>query len=178
MAGVPDRVRRLKETAAVAATGLAYAKRITEEDRGESSISEEEAKKRAERCKYYWEVERHCFQKMEERKRREGESGRASLLEKAVPSFLGVFYDDGSESKGHKVNPGYGLMEEQKKKNSMGGWFSSNGDNARGHTSNSGHRWMVFECVKSNKCSDGEMTEGHNDICALTLLDAMEVSFF
>ena len=159
-------------------TGLASAKHVVDADKIASSSSEEEAKKRAERCKHYWEVERHCFEKLEKTKSLEKKKndGEALLLEKAVPSFLGVYNDDGSGSKMSESITGYGLMEERKEGNSIGGWFSSNGDSGAGDETNSGHPWMVFECVKSIKRSEDAMTEGPDNICALTLLDAMEVS--
>jgi hypothetical protein len=128
-------------------TGLAYAKK--EEER----LSSEEVESRAERCRHYWEVERHCFQKLEDRKE-DGDEIRG----KATPAFLGVFGDDGSGSESLGEMEGYGLISTKK---GGGGWFNNGNEKEEDC-----HKWMVFEIVKSVE------EEG----CALTLLDAMEVS--
>lgn len=171
LAGVPDFASRASEKAVAVRTGLARTKQILGTNDGEDAISEEEAERRAERCKHYWEVERHCFQKLQQIRSLE-KNGEMGLLKTAVPSFWGVYYDDGSGSTTTSESiPGYGLKDEEQKRNSIGSWFSSNGDNGTGdETSSAGHPWMVFECIEF------PTTEDRGQICALTLLDAMEVS--
>ena len=117
-------------------------------------LSEEEIKIASERCAHYWEVERHCFQKL----KKCSDEDNDVLLEKAIPTFLGVFNDDGSGMECNDLVEGYGLISESKE----GGWFNSGNENRR-----VGHDWMVFETVES-------FEEGED---VLTLLDAMDVRY-
>jgi len=144
-ANVPTKVADSDKV--VARTGLAYAKKET----NNVQISNEETKKRFQRCQHYWEVERHCFEKLERLKRDEGEK----LLSKALPSFLGVFDDDGSGTLAEGMVDGYGLRAQNKQT----GLFNDD-DNTL-----NGHQWMVFESIQSIKGEDN----------TATLLDAMEV---
>lgn len=128
----------------IAKTGIA--KRVNEK---EEKLTREEAKTRAERCQHYWNVERHCFEKLENAMKQQDASKK-----RAVPSFLGVFGDDGSGTKSDFI-VGYGAVGVKKED---AGWFDK--DEAM-----SGHEWMVFESVESME--KGEKT--------MTLLDAMKV---
>jgi hypothetical protein len=140
-ANVPKKVNDSDKV--VARTGLAYAKK----EMDKVQLPAEEVKTRAERCKHYWEVEMHCFEKIEKMKDDD------DLLNKATPAFLGTFHDDGS-GPDYEMIDGYGLLDDNKE----GGWFSNSEEKV------DGHKWMVFEEVKSA-----------DDEGALTLLDAMEV---
>jgi hypothetical protein len=141
-ANVPKKVNDSDKI--VARTGLASVKK----DIDDVQLPDNEVKTRAERCKHYWEVERHCFDKLE--KKKDGDD----LLNRAVPTFLGTYHDDGSGRDSDAAVEGYGLIEGNK----VGGWFGNGDEKA------DGHKWIVFDAVKST------VGEG-----AVTLLDAMEV---
>ena len=135
----------------VVRTGLAKQNDNEEEEKNKEKVTSEEAKKRTERCRHYWNVERHCFEKLEKVMGQQQDVSN----KRAVPSFLGVFGDDGSGLQSD-VMDGYGVVGERNE--GAGGWF--NNDEAI-----DGHEWMVFESVESIEEGEG----------AMTLLDAMEV---
>jgi hypothetical protein len=124
-ANVPKRVNDSDKV--VARTGLAYAKKETED----VPVSADEVTSRAERCIHYWEVESHCFQKLGD-KQKDGDD----LLSQAVPVFLGKYHDDGSSIE--PVVDGYGLIGKKRED----GLFN-NGDDT-----SDGHEWIVFQAVK------------------------------
>ena len=160
--------QKLQQPRAVAQkTGLASVKRglsvkssqQDNESKEEVYLSPSELKLRAERCKHYWEVERHCLQKLEKRKQQQSEQemnrneGNNNYLGRrnAVPAFVGVFQDDGSGTRGgatllydeknaSETVPGYGLLGEEDLRRSLqsgggagsSGWFSINGNSGAG----------------------------------------------
>lgn len=132
-------------------TGLANPTKLEMEEK--VLLSEEEIETASERCAHYWEVERHCFHKL----KKCSDEDNDVLLKKAIPTFLGVYNDDGSGMESNDLIEGYGLINESKE---GGGWFDNDNEKHR-----VGHDWMVFETVESFE--DGE------DV--LTLLDAMDV---
>jgi hypothetical protein len=100
-------------------------------DVGESSASSSsDIRTRHERCRHYWDVERHCYRKIMEgigSNRRVGEGNNAT------PSYFGVYRDDGR-------GPGRG------------------DDDARGvaNDDEGGDEWMVFEFVGTTS-NDGSI---------------------
>eukprot|EP00581_Thalassiosira_minuscula_P015230 CAMPEP_0183716110 /NCGR_PEP_ID=MMETSP0737-20130205/10120_1 /TAXON_ID=385413 /ORGANISM="Thalassiosira miniscula, Strain CCMP1093" /LENGTH=1061 /DNA_ID=CAMNT_0025945321 /DNA_START=142 /DNA_END=3327 /DNA_ORIENTATION=+ len=129
----------------------------------ESMLSPEELQLRAERCQHYWEVERHCFQKMEDRIKKKNDH----IGERATPAFLGVYRDDGLPlGDGETDDPAYGTLDGGETKSKDNGWFSNNNAGEEGV----GHPWMVFEFV-------GSTSDDHDDAPAQTLLDAMELDW-
>lgn len=137
---IPGKVANLSSStrtgmSVAAKTGLASAKPPQREE-GTEKLSDEEVKTKAERCMHYWEVERHCFQKLAKQENEE--------ISKAVPLFLGVYTSEG----GVEIVDGYGLIDAENE----GGWF--NGDNSGAD----GHEWMVFESVQSVDGSSGALT--------------------
>ena len=164
-----EKLREEEELAIAQRTGLASVKQqqngnvvvSTEETTSDTTklLSKEEIKTKSERCKHYWNVERHIFEKLSEKK-------KTSSIPKevlATPEFLGVYQDDGNGNDTQEDNiKGYGLLDKDDGKN---GWFSTK---TNGH---GGHEWMVFEFV------GGEYNDGDDEeMPAQTLLDAMEVS--
>ena len=163
--------KRAEQLAVAQSTGLASVKlaqneveNATNNDDDYASLSQPELKTRSERCRHYWEVERHCFQKIEASKRKIGQD--SSHVGKATPAFLGVYQGDGSGDELEKSDfiQGYGLLGKESTDN---GWFTSNGNG--GVDTDKGHDWMVFEFVGSDP-------SGVAGEPARTLLDAMEVS--
>jgi hypothetical protein len=140
-----------------------------------SSDSKDKLKERAERCRYYWNVERHIFQKLSS-----SSSQMKVNINNVTPQFMGVFQsaidnDDGGEE---EIVPGYGTIGKHDTDNNNnnnkqlgGGFFSMNMNNNR-DDDDKGHEWMVFEFIPSSIDSAGN----DDDSPALTLLDAMEVS--
>lgn len=161
-AHVPSRILKLdqeekqrRDQLAVAQrTGLASVK-LAQNDEGVSNaesepLSASDLKTRSDRCRHYWDVERHCYQKMDETDRQKNRIG------KAAPKFLGVHRDDGRVD---KLGSGVSIQE-------YGGTFS----NEKGYAKNICHEWMVLEFVGTS-LDDGSIGKP-----AQTLLDAMEVS--
>ena len=160
-ANVPSKILKLDQQEENQRTGIAVAQRtglatakLLDDKAGDDetvSLSPSELRTRAERCKHYWEVERHCFQKIETR--REKKAGGDDVDSRATPAFLGVHQDDGSSStalEGVDAVQGYGRLNKDE----------------------SEHKWMVFEFVGSvDDAGVGTIGEP-----ARTLLDAMEVS--
>ena len=146
-----------------------------DDDNYNDSSRKDELKERAERCRYYWNVERHIVQKLES----SIEGGRDSNNRHVTPQFKGVYQstevddnDDGGEQ--GEIVPGYGKIgkldgtdDDNNNNQGIGGFFSmfNDGDNKEGLR----HEWMVFEYIPSPSCGDESSP-------ALTLLDAMEVS--
>lgn len=165
-----------KELAVGQRTGLVIKTGEAEKTTGDEStqsLSPSELKTRSERCKHYWEVERHCFQKLEDdikknQKKTADDNDSASV--KATPSFLGVYQDDGNgnELENSETIQGYGLLG--KEESSDNGWFSANNGN---DGKSKGHEWMTFEFVGSTLHTESP-TMSYDP--AQTLLDAMEVS--
>ena len=159
-AGVPSQILK-SEQKATQRTGMAIAQRTgiasaraqkDFSDKDESdSLSPSELKTRAERCRHYWEVERHCFQKIEENNKQNGASN-SNNAGRATPEFFGVHNEEGTtrRTESSETVQGYGLLSKE-----------VNG----GGEANKGHQWMVFDFVTG---VDGEPAQ--------TLLDAMEVS--
>ncbi|KAL7547760.1 hypothetical protein ACHAWF_011038 [Thalassiosira exigua] len=180
-ANVPRAALGLDQDNAVAQrTGLAVAQKtgvanaIDPNDNAEDAepLSPSEAKARAERCRDYWDVERHCFQKMEDADDEDdgGEGGRAA------PEFWGV-YDDGGRRRqlggGGETIPGYGAVGEDEGNGGDGGWLSGLvGERSKGL------QWMVFEFIGS-KTEDASavLDSGVAGEPAPTLLDAMELDW-
>lgn len=154
----------------------------SEKDRTISS--ESDLKTRAERCEHYWEVERHCFQKMKTTPMilaTEDTPHHTTTNGKSVPPiFWGIYRDDGrSGTDGEDSLPGYGALSSplgKQSSNTNNFWFSassSSGSSDGGGTAggdSKGHKWMVFELVGAVN-NDGSV--GHEP--AQTLFDAMEV---
>ena len=162
---VPLKVANLKEEkknmAVAQRTGLASARQTSAEIENDevTDLTQEQLKQRADRCKHYYNVEKHCFEKMEEIKQQNDNAD--GCLERATPAFLGSYHCDGrGVDVAGTVVPGYGLLENEV---SSVGWFG--GDKEK---SNKGHEWMVFEFVGSESVDCGDTV--------FTLLDAMEVS--
>ena len=158
-ANVPSRIFKLdqeekqrREQLAVAQrTGLASVK-LAQND-GEVSNAENgsasDLKTRSDRCRHYWDVERHCYQKMEEMYRQKNRMGNAA------PKFLGVHRDDG---RGEQIGSGVSIQ----------GYGTPS--NEKGTANKCEQEWMVFEFVGTS-LGDGSIGKP-----AQTLLDAMEVS--
>ena len=160
-ANVPSRIFKLdqeekqrREQLAVAQrTGLASVK-LAQND-GEVTNAESEPlsasdlKTRSDRCRHYWDVERHCYQKMEEINRQKNRMGNAA------PQFLGVHRDDG---RGDQFGSGVSIQG------------SGTPSNEKGTANKCGQEWMVLEFVGTS-LGDGSIGKP-----AQTLLDAMEVS--
>ncbi|KAL7490513.1 hypothetical protein ACHAWT_000288 [Skeletonema menzelii] len=145
-----------------------------DDDNYNDSSRKDELKERAERCRYYWNVERHIVQKLES----SIEGGRDSNNRHVTPQFKGVYQsaevddnDDGGEQ--GEIVPGYGKIgkldgtdDDNNSNEGIGGFFFmfDDGDNKEGLR----HEWMVFEYIPSPSCGDESSP-------ALTLLDAMEM---
>jgi hypothetical protein len=147
-----EKQRREKLTVAQR-TGLASVK-LAQND-GEISNAESEPlsaldlKTRSDRCRHYWDVERHCYQKMNEINRQKNRMGKAS------PKFLGVHRDDGRGDQfvSGVSSQGYGTPSNEK-----------------GNANKSGQEWIVLEFVGTS------LSYGSIGKPAQTLLDTMEVS--
>ena len=130
----------------------------------QTTLSKEEIKMKSERCKHYWNVEKHIFEKLTEKKkkkRRNSSSNEEVVL--ATPEFLGVYQDAGNDTtQEDNIIKGCGLLDTDD------GWFSTTNTNDNGKYG--GHEWMVFEFV------GGEYNNDDEEMPAQTLLDAMEVS--
>ncbi|KAL7469534.1 hypothetical protein ACHAXS_009786 [Conticribra weissflogii] len=113
-------------------------------------------KQRASRCLHYWNVERHCFQKLKDYQEKHDSIDRNG--KNAIPNYYGVFSDDGSGSnlgmESNVVN-GYGMKA-----------IDENDDSEK-----KGHQWLVFEKV------GGAPLNGAESDVALSLLDAMELDW-
>ena len=128
--GVPTQIFNLdqeEENLAVAQrTGLATQQTngdtLTVSIPAEELLSKEEIKTRASRCEHYWNVERHCFQKIKVYNENIKDENKKIL---ATPEFYGVHQDDGNEDQLLLDSiEGYGL-------------------------SSKGHQWMTFEFIGS-----------------------------
>mmetsp|Transcript_13229 Transcript_13229/g.27192 ORF Transcript_13229/g.27192 Transcript_13229/m.27192 type:complete len:1069 (-) Transcript_13229:124-3330(-) len=113
-------------------------------------------KERASRCMHYWNVERHCFQKLKDCQEKDENVNRSGKY--AIPTYYGVFSDVGSgPDSGMEsiIINGYGMTANDK-----------NGDSEK-----QCHRWMVFEKVGGTSLNEAESDT------ALSLLDAMELDW-
>jgi hypothetical protein len=158
-ANVPSRIfqldqeekQRREQLAVAQRTGLASVK-LAQND-GEVTNAESEPlsasdlKTRSDSCRHYWDVERHCYQKMEEINRQKNHMGNAA------PKFLGVHRDDG---RGDQFGSGVSIQGYGRPSNEKG--------------NKCGQEWMVLEFVGTS-LGDGSIGKP-----AQTLLDAMEVS--
>jgi hypothetical protein len=168
--GVVSRVGTGLSTAA-SATGLV-------KDDASSNGSEKQQdnlQEKAERCRYYWNVERHIFEKLQ-RQQEEGGGGVDSI---ATPQFLGVFRSNNESNEGEEedIVPGYGKLDGPNNSDSsdnndgngiLGGFLSAITSNSNSDDDNKedGHEWMVFEYIPSSIDDSSQ---------PLTLLDAMEM---
>lgn len=178
-------------------TGVARATGVVEEDSNDddssdddddnisnssSSSSDDKLKERAERCRYYWNVERHIVQKLSSSQISNEDEGYSNIH--VTPQFKGVFQsgavDDNDNNAGGEegeIVPGYGKIGEhdntEDDNNKQGGGFLSMMNND-GDDDDRGlqHEWMVFQYIPSSSM-DGSHEESS---AALTLLDAMEVA--
>ena len=146
-------------------TGLASSSSVT------SASNSEDLKTRAERCEHYWNVERHCFQKMtkamDENNLLRNPTSTTGMS--VPPLFWGVYQDDGRGSSNDALIPGYGALSLPGKQASIGNfWLSAS--NGGTEDASKGHKWMVFEFVGTAK-KDGNLVYKP----AQTLFDAMEV---
>jgi len=127
--GVPTQIFNLEEEdnlAVAQRTGLA-----TQQTNGDTTtsipeeiLSKEDIKIRASRCEHYWNVERHCFQKIKVYNENIKDHNKKIL---ATPEFYGVHKDDGNEDQLLLLDvEGYGVSGSSK-----------------------GHQWMTFEFVGS-----------------------------
>lgn len=144
--------------------------------------SKDKLKESAERCRYYWNVERHICQKLSS----SSKSFHRNLNIKVTPQFMGVFQsavvvdDDDDDGEEEEIVPGYGKIIGKHDTNNNnneqfgGEFFSMKYKNNSGDDDNEGHDWMVFEYIPSFSCSIGG--DDDDDSPATTLLDAMEVS--
>ena len=99
-----EKEQKGRQLAVAQQTGLAVAQRtglvaaspttVMDDDvsNNNSNLSPSEIKTRAERCKHYFDVEKHCFQKMEDKNKNNGEDES----KRAAPEFFGVYEDDGN----------------------------------------------------------------------------------
>lgn len=162
---VPTAVMQLDSTRDVQRTGVARATGVAQQDNHDenSTSGGDKMKERAERCRYYWNVERHIVQKLAN----EASSSNSHV----TPQFKGVFRSDGDTNEGGEIVPGYGKIgtaDNNNNSNEGGGFFSmmNGGDDNEGI-----HEWMVFEYIPSSLEGGDE-----ESLPSLTLLDAMEVS--
>ncbi len=146
-------------------TGLASSSSVT------PASNSEDLKKRAERCEHYWNVERHCFQKMmkamDENNLLRNPTSTTGMS--VPPLFWGVYQDDGIGDGNDALIPGYGALSLPGKQASIGNFWPS-ASNGGTEDANKGHKWMVFEFVGTAK-KDGNLVYEP----AQTLFDAMEV---
>jgi hypothetical protein len=167
--GVVSRVGTGLSTAS-SATGLV-------KDDASSNGSEKQQdtlQEKAERCRYYWNVERHIFEKLQ-RQQQEGGDGSS-----ATPQFIGVFRSNNESDEGEEeeIVPGYGKLDGPNNSDSsnnndgndiLGGFLSAitNSNSSSGDDNKEyGHEWMVFEYIPSSIDDSSQ---------PLTLLDAMEM---
>ncbi len=154
-------------------TGLASfnsEKDYTPESTAAIALSAADLKNRAERCEHYWNVERHCFQKMTRAMDENNLRNPTSTTGMSVPPvFWGVYRDDGLGGGSDALIPGYGALSLPGKQASNGNFWSlaSNGGK---EDASKGHKWMVFEFVGTAK-KDGNLVYEP----AQTLFDALEV---
>jgi len=127
--GVPTQIFNLdqeEDNLAVAQrTGLA-----TQQTNGGDTTASIPAEERASRCEHYWNVERHCFQKINVYNENIKDENKKIL---ATPEFYGVYKDDGNEDQLLLDVEGYGLSGSSK-----------------------GHQWMTFEFVGSSTTDGNE----------------------
>ncbi|KAL7532864.1 hypothetical protein ACHAXR_008256 [Thalassiosira sp. AJA248-18] len=161
--------KRLEQLAVAQRTGLVSAKLaqndiVVELNDDAEPLSPSELKMRGERCRHYWKVEAHCFQKIEEKIKIANDND----VVRAAPAFLGVYKDDGSSEQlgGSEAVVGYGLLGKEESSN---GWFSSS--NIGDADTGKGHTWMAFEYVGSAMDITSTSAVGEP---SQTLLDAME----
>eukprot|EP00984_Skeletonema_dohrnii_P035874 scaffold36193_cov216-Skeletonema_dohrnii-CCMP3373.AAC.3 len=178
-------------------TGVARATGVVEEDRNDddssddddsisnnssSRSSDDKMKERAERCRYYWDVERHIVQKLSSSQMSNEDEGYPNIH--VTPQFKGVFQsgavDDNDNNGGGEegeIVPGYGKIGEHDNTDDDnnkqgGGFFSMMNNDGDDDDERLQHEWMVFEYIPSSSM-DGSHDESST---ALTLLDAMEVA--
>jgi len=127
------------------------------DNNGESLHDDADVKMKYERCKHYYNVEKHCYQKLTRKK--EGSSSSKSKNDATTPIFLGVHQDDGKTT-----IDDYNQMLS-----------SSAAASDRSHkTKNVGHEWMVFEYISSS--SSSIMNDSGSTKPAITLLDAISMA--
>ena len=157
-----------------ATTGVAQQKQKIsngDDSNDDGTVDGDKLKERAERCRYYWNVERHMVQKLSSEN---SERGKEYMDVKVTPQFKGVYSsstavdnDDGEE----EIVPGYGKVDIANKQQGVG-FFSmviNDGDDDEEEQ----HEWMVFEYISSTNDD-----EAGSSSPALTLLDTMEVSIY
>lgn len=178
---VPMAVMQLDSAIDTQRTGVAQATGVAQEGKLDADSSNEgdndnsssdKMKERAERCRYYWNVERHIVQKLASSQissEEEQEEGYSNTH--VTPQFKGVFrsaaVDDNDNSEAGEIVPGYGKIGGSDSTTENNIFSMING----GDDYEELHEWMVFEYIPSS--SDGGDEES---LPALTLLDAMEVS--
>jgi len=171
-------------------TGVARATGVVEEGSNDddddnirnNNSSGDKLKERAERCRYYWNVERHIVQKLSSSQMSNEDEGYSNIH--VTPQFKGVFQsaavDDNDNNGGGEegeIVPGYGKIGEHDNTDDDnnkqgGGFFSMMNNDGDDDDERLQHEWMVFEYIPSSSV-DGSHEES---AAALTLLDAMEVA--
>eukprot|EP00985_Skeletonema_marinoi_P032961 scaffold40094_cov197-Skeletonema_marinoi.AAC.1 len=148
-------------------TGVARATGVVEEDSNDddssdddddnisnssSSSSDGKLKERAERCRYYWNVERHIVQKLSSSQISNEDEGYSNIH--VTPQFKGVFLsgavDDNESNAGGEegeIVPGYGKIDEHDNTDDTnnkqgGGFFSMMNNDGDDDDERLQHEWM------------------------------------
>ena len=162
---------------ASSATGLVKHDASSDSSSNDSEKQQDSLQEKAERCRYYWNVERHIFEKLQRQQQQE-EGGDGS---RATPQFIGMFRSNNESEEGGEeeiVVPGYGKLDGPNNSDSndnndrndiLGGFLSAitiNNSNSDDDNKEEGHEWMLFEYIPSSIDDSSQ---------PLTLLDAMEM---
>jgi hypothetical protein len=167
--GVVSRVGTGLSTASSASSATGLVK-----DDASSNGSEKQQdslQENAERCRYYWNVERHILEKLQRQQKED-------VMSSATPQFIGVFRSNNESNEGEEeeIVPGYGKLDGPNNSDSnnnndgndiLGGFLSAiTNSNSDDDNKEHGHEWMVFEYIPSSIDDSSQ---------PLTLLDAMEM---
>lgn len=166
----------LSTASAASATGLVKDDSSSDGNSNGSEKQQDSIQEKAENCQYYWNVERHIFEKLQRQQKED-------VMSIATPQFIGVFRSNNESDEGEEeIVPGYGKLDVPNNSddnnnndgndNILGGFLSVITNNNNNNNSDDddnkeeGHEWMVFEYIPSSIDDSSH---------PLTLLDAMEM---